>query len=200
MDIYRQEHAMTPEDTQETMLASYDAYAAWTDSVAQYPPTAEPFYLALGIADEVGELRAKMHLLTNTTLLTGAYHDDVIKETGDCFWYISRYCVKVLKIPFRELIMDASLVKNNPSLSMIECLGTICGVEKKRIRDGELWDDFKRSSKNAEAYAALRMLTRSLLLTLVDLQVPLVKVLVINRDKLTARMNDGTIRGDGDNR
>lgn len=190
---------------QVPLAAAYDEYASWTDSVAKYPPTAEPFYLALGIADELGEwvdevTKYRRKVQQTQDLSSRSSHITAqIKELGDTFWYIARYSTKVMGVPFSELIRDAEH-SNGDGRDLHTCVGTICGVEKKRIRDGELWDNAKLTEKNAAAYSALRNLVRILMLCCIDINVPLVAVLGMNRSKLEKRLAEGSIRGDGDNR
>lgn len=169
----------------------YDAYAKWTDSMAQYPPTAEPFYLALGIADECGEL-----LLARGT-------DGVLKEAGDVLWYIARYSTRVLGVPFSELIDAVHYAPRYKELrSALGSVGVLCGIEKKRIRDGDTWDVETLAKKQRTAKQAL-----------VDVLVwvngeldangytyTFIEAINANRAKLSARLEAGTIKGDGDNR
>lgn len=166
----------------------FDAYASWTDSVAKYPPTAEPFYLALGIADEVGEYNAatddKQHF---------------IAEAGDVCWYVARYSVNVLGVPFSDLVKDANEARGSCEPGIVH-VGTICGVEKKRIRDGELWDADKLADKNAIAYNALKQILHIVIEEMLDIDVTLQEVLEANVKKLSARLEAGTLRGDGEDR
>lgn len=189
---------------QVPLAAAYDEYASWTDSVAKYPPTAEPFYLALGIADELGEWVDEVTKYRNAIKQKQdfSHHNSItaqIKELGDTFWYIARYSTNVMHVAFSMLVRDAEQYPGD-GRDLHTLVGVICGVEKKRIRDGELWGDVKLAEKNATAYRALRNLVRILLLCCTDINVPLADVLDLNRSKLEKRLADGTIRGDGDDR
>lgn len=163
----------------------FDAYASWTDRVAQYPPTAEPFYLALGIADEAGEYAS------------AEGRDHLIAEAGDVLWYAARYCRNVLGVPFSDLVADASESRGSQQL-MTALVGVICGVEKKRIRDGELWSADKLAQKNGDSYNALVAIVHRLNEELLDFGVTLQEALELNMKKLGARLQAGTIRGDGE--
>jgi hypothetical protein len=164
----------------------FDIYAKWTDSVAKYPPTAEPFYLALGIADEMGEA---VGALTN---------DNVIAEMGDVCWYIARYVTRVLNVRFSSAIAEAQ--RMCPEGSLPFHIGIICGVEKKRIRDGDTWSEEKKREKQAAAYESICQLMRWILWKCSRVNVTLENVLALNIRKLTARLDAGTIQGDGDKR
>lgn len=165
----------------------FDAYASWTDRVAKYPPTAEPFYLALGIADEAGEYASA----------EGRNH--LISEAGDVLWYAARYCRNVLGVPFSNLVADAQESRGSNALMSV-LVGTICGVEKKRIRDGELWSTDKIAQKNGDSYNALVAIVHRLNEELLDFGVTLQEALELNMEKLGARLQAGTIRGDGEDR
>lgn len=169
----------------------YDAYARWTDSVAKYPPTAEPFYLALGIADEAGEY-ADVRLHRSSA-------DHKMKEAGDVMWYVARYSRNVLGVPFSDLINDANNARGNGQ-SLATLTGTVAGVEKKRIRDGELWDAAKLADKNGASYRALTQIVHLITEEMLDLDFTLQEVLEANVKKLSARLESGTIRGDGEDR
>jgi NTP pyrophosphatase (non-canonical NTP hydrolase) len=166
-----------------------DLYAEWTNAVAKYPPTAEPFYLALGIADECGELAAAI------------LPEDIILEAGDVLWYCARYSTRVLGIPFSQVAghvmpMDPYLMAHPP----MRYAGIICGVEKKRIRDGEFWDAAKLAAKNHEAHGALLNLLSWVLWNLKYRNSSFKDAIEQNVNKLSGRLEAGTIRGDGDKR
>lgn len=166
----------------------YDEYAKWTDTVAKYPPTAEPFYLALGIADECGELE-------------GCDRSQDIKEAGDVLWYAARYATRVLKVPFAVAVEDARNVqRTSASYSFIVNAGIICGVEKKRIRDGHLWDDATKHHKEVAARDALARIIHSVIVILASSGATIDDAIMINMGKLNARLEAGTIQGDGDHR
>lgn len=164
----------------------FDEYASWTDTTAKYPPEAEPFYLALGIADEAGEL---------AEALPGP---DRLKEGGDVLWYAARYAVKVLGVPFSDVVRD-SLDLAFPR-SATPYVGTICGVEKKRIRDGANWDEAKRDEKMSAAYSSLVYVIAWVNGELTAAGFTLEQAAEANMGKLNKRLADGTIQGDGDNR
>lgn len=167
----------------------YDAYATWTDTVAKYPPTAEPFYLALGIADEAGELA------------DADGNQNVLKEAGDTLWYCARYSVRVLGIPFSSMIESLrhhQFVKTDRNA--MAAIGIICGVEKKRIRDGAMWTSEVESKKRRAARDALCDVLVWVHSELARAGYTLSDALDANQGKLNKRAEEGTLQGDGDNR
>lgn len=167
----------------------FEQYAEWTDKTAQYPVTAENQYLALGIADECGELADAF------------FPDEVLKESGDILWYAARYAVKTLNVPFHSIIIRTDLYSASPSYKqVIHAVGIICGVEKKRVRDGDSWTAGTREEKNLNASSAL---TRVLTWVQIELRksgFTLEQALYANQEKLNRRLEENTIKGDGDNR
>lgn len=171
-------------------LAIFDEYAVWTDKVAQYPKTAEPQYLALGIADEFGEF-------------AGAISNEAeLKEAGDVLWYCARYARLVLALPFSRFFFFAPATDHSSSAgrAAIMHIGVLCGVEKKRIRDGEGWSEEVRKSKHQHALAALQAIVDIVRVNLGVLGYTAEDAVRLNMHKLGARLDAGTIKGDGDNR
>lgn len=171
----------------------FDEYANWTDTTAKYPVTApqgycsEPSYLALGIADEAGELAESMP------------GEERLKEGGDVLWYAARYATKVLGVNFSAVVADA-ISRVNPARHITLHVGILCGVEKKRIRDGSRWTNEVRAEKAANAYAALVNVVAWVLWELSAAGYTLEEAVNANMGKLTKRLEAGTIHGDGDNR
>lgn len=164
----------------------FDDYAKWTDNVAQYPVNSEAFYLALGIADECGEL-------------LGCNRDQDVKEAGDVLWYAARYATKVLGVNFSAVVEDAT-AGGQVVVEITKYVGIICGVEKKRIRDGDNWSDAKRAQKIEDSYNALVRVVCWVHNILNSRNFTLVDAIELNIQKLGARLDAGTIKGDGDNR
>ena len=173
----------------------FDDYAGWTDTTAKYPVTApsgycsEPSYLALGIADEMGEL-----------VVTGL-DENRLKEAGDVLWYAARYATKVLRVNFSAAVEDARfLVLDDKHFHITEQTGIICGVEKKRIRDSASWNDLIRGDKERAAYSALVKVITYVIDMLHEGGYTIEQAIERNMGKLNARLQSGTIHGDGDNR
>lgn len=170
----------------------YDEYAAWTDTTAKYPVEAEGAYLGLGIGDEFGELTFAVSRASETAV--------ILKEAGDCCWYLARYCRRVLRTSFADAIAAG---RGEPLIGwsdVIELVGTIAGVEKKRIRDGATWEQSKLDEKNSLALDAVIKLLAFVRDIARSEDSDLLEVLEMNQGKLNTRLKDGKIQGDGDNR
>jgi hypothetical protein len=166
----------------------YDDYSFWTDNVAIYPKVHEPHYLALGLVEEMGEL------------YRAATQDDIIAEAGDVLWYAARYARLVLKVPFVDIAIPPTSY-STASVTPMEALATIAGVEKKRLRDGETWNMEKLAAKEADARAALELVVYvALALAFRRAGASPRAVIEANHAKLSARLAASKIRGDGDHR
>lgn len=175
---------MFEQEEKPNELQLFDDYAAWTDIVAQYPPTAEAYYLALGIADEMGEFSA-------------CAQDECLAEAGDVMWYCARYATKVLGVPFSDVVKDSALT--SPRFAMAN-VGIICGYEKKKIRDGDTWSPEKHAQKAATTYTALCAIVAWVANGPFRGPINLAEAVSSNRLKLSKRLDADTIRGDGDHR
>lgn len=89
-------------------ITGFDGYQAFTRTTAIYPGCMEGrpealLYTALGLTGEAGEVAEKLkkairkgsqeHPLEKLTPATVAYDDlrsDLVKELGDCMWYVAR--------------------------------------------------------------------------------------------------------------
>ena len=186
-------------DLKDHQYNQFDAYAEWTDTTAKYPTTApqgycsEPSYLALGIADEAGEL------------CTTRPDESRLKEGGDVLWYAARYATKVLGVNFSAIVRDAMSLPDaalgfGPVRNGLAYVAIIAGVEKKRIRDGSMWNNATRALKAEAAYGALVRVVSWVSWELAAAGYSLDEAIAKNMGKLTARLEAGTIHGDGDNR
>jgi hypothetical protein len=166
-----------------------DDYAVWTDTTAKYPVTSEAPYLALGIADEAGEL------------IDAHFTDEILKEGGDVLWYASRYCRRILNMSFSSIINNLDVYSASPSYpQIIRDIGTIAGVEKKRVRDGANWTVEVVSGKTGIAAAALIRILKWVEVELRKGGYTIYDAMAANQGKLNKRVAEGTIQGDGDNR
>jgi len=202
------------------------AYAAFTVTTARYPTeiqqlagnvTAAILYTSIGIGNEVGELA---ELFTPTHLLT---HDkdrfaEAWKELGDVQWYVARMCAESDRLPRFDLMVMRAMQRlrdglhwANPrltgrDLSILLCIqsGRVLGVVKKMMRDGATWDDNKVASKTAELTEALQEIVNLSAEyaeesgARLDFQGGYSALLESNRDKLSGRLERGTLQGDGD--
>lgn len=175
-----------------------DDYAAWTDKTAQYPINCEPYYLAMGAVDEAGEMVEKI-------VAGGNVVDDqiLIPEIGDVCWYLGRYTYRVLETSLHDLVahaVDEYAKDGTDSDTLFIGLATLCGIEKKRLRDGDNWDDATKAAKRSRAIAAVGKSLAVLHRFCVHLGTTLIAVCEANQTKLNERLARNTIKGDGDSR
>lgn len=178
----------------DAMAASLDAYADWSETTAVYPKVHEAHYLALGFAEETGEL---------LDALDRGVKEDVVAEAGDVCWYIARYCLHVLNIPFSDMAQSAFNYNTNFCLGpreLVKRIGLVCGVEKKRLRGGSDWSSDKLTKKHKLAHDSMAVVLAWVLIKLRDNNTTIHECLVINQRKLNARRAANTIKGDGDHR
>jgi MazG nucleotide pyrophosphohydrolase domain len=164
-------------------------YSKWTDNVAVYPKIHEPHYLALGIAEELGEL------------LRTKNDEELIAEAGDVLWYGARYARIVLDADFAQICTHDLEDYVMSGYEILQPLSIIAGVEKKRLRDGDEWDDAKKLAKHHAAAQALAQIMQFVIRCCAESAgKPVEDVLDANVAKLTGRKSAGTIQGDGDKR
>jgi hypothetical protein len=176
-------------------------YAVWTDKVAVYPDTAESYYLTLGMVDELGEV------------MDASAIDDAEEararfgsELGDVLWYLLRYIyrrgwfteIRTLLGNFEEQFSKS--YNHFVFGSFLRHAATLAGFEKKCIRDGDTWTPEKRRVKTHEAQMACAGMVYSAMRACEDQGLSLLQLLDDNRDKLDARLKEGTIKGDGEKR
>lgn len=182
----------------------FNNYQAWTDTVAQYPETAEANYLSLGISDEGGEL-AEAYCANKPKAV-------VMAEAGDVLWYVARYLRRVLHTNLADAVADA--YQPEARLAVVDSVqgvhgvlsrmavaqGKIAGVEKKRIRDGASWDENTATIKHVVGYRACVNILAGLIHFADIYGSSLESIAQNNRAKLDDRRNRDVIRGDGDKR
>lgn len=180
------------------LAAALDDYQRWTVSTAQYPLGLALPYLALGIGDEAGELLEKYSLNDRPHLKSGWAQKHLLPELGDIGWYTAQLLL-ALDIRLSEAFtlgqttqpeFDATL--DSVVTEIVVRASKMQGRVKKSIRDGidvraAVLDHAARLLRAMDALA--RFYDRNLLLVLGE-----------NRAKLQARLEQGTIKGEGDHR
>lgn len=191
----------TVQEMLELFWAEMIAYAVWTDKTAQYPVTAESYYLTLGMVDELGE-----------TMDASAIDDPEAararfgSELGDVMWYLLRYIyrrgwfgeIRTLLGNFEEKFSTA--YNFFVFGSFLRHAATLAGFEKKCIRDGATWAPEKRREKTHEAQMACAGMVYSAMRACEDQGLSLLELLANNQAKLNVRLEEGTIKGDGEKR
>jgi len=158
-------------------------------STAIYPNIGNNFaYVALGMADEAGELLEKAYD-QNTK------RSELSKELGDVCWYASQACSEI----------GASLADITPSKpelatdigSLVVAASKIAGKAKKAIRDDE---GVITEEKAKDIEALVGQVLGCVSSYAESLGTTLDKVLEQNIEKLFSRKERGVLKGSGDNR
>jgi len=178
------------------MISSLNSYQEMASETANYPYRNTDFgicYTALGLSGEIGELIEIIEFFDYEK-------EDVVKEIGDVFWYISQLSVElglnlseIKKIINPISVNQIDLKTINQNLKYLGFVsGKICDKTKKLIRDGSI-DKIYIKNKIAEVLVGL--LNCCLLLD-IDWREACQK----NIDKLKSRLERGVLHGDGGNR
>lgn len=149
-------------------------------------------YVISGMVGEVGELLVAIEFAEHSP-------DNIVKEAGDCFWYIASVCTE-LKIP----VIDIKFVAHPldlPSLiqAVNKSLYSLAESLKKYLRD-----DYPENMNDARKMMILKELSflycaiQSIVFKFCDIS--LEEVLTKNLDKLQSRKERGVLGGSGDNR
>lgn len=76
-------------------FSSADWYQDKASKTAIYPNQGQnPFYPALGLAGEAGEVANKIKKMMRDDLKKEELRDIISKEIGDCMWYIAALCTE----------------------------------------------------------------------------------------------------------
>ena len=160
-----------------------DEYQAAADTTAMHPNKGNNvFYPVLGLIGEFGEV--------TEAIITGKSTEDILKEHGDCIWYISTICTE-LKIKLTD-VADSPEVDHPTHI-----LGQIAEITKKLMRD----DNSIISQRHVDLLKPLlaKMLFR--IKTTIEMNDSTVEeVCDINIKKLADRKARNKIQGSGDNR
>lgn len=180
-------------------MLSFTEYSQQTARTAEYPEDQAELYLALGIADETGEL--KDALLKN---MSPSKRRIVAREMGDVYWYLSellRHTDGEIKSKEpQEVFWSKS--KMDPAYgekcveNALQKATSIAGHAKKAIRDdgGEFTEERKHWVNNL-----LMRMKSDLEMAAHHLGLGGEKVvLTMNAEKLTERDEEGLIRGEGE--
>lgn len=181
----------------------YANYSSFCATTARYPQEVENPYLALGLCSEAAELYDAI-----------GHWDEFFKELGDCMWYLCRLA-NAYGFDWTTLIEDAKVLRGSLASQLLPTsvhkltreAGLIAGRVKKQLRDGHLWNGEQRQEF---AYLLRGHMLQVLIHTFLALDAlwRLTKgksgnfdaLLQANMDKLTGRVERGTLQGDGDNR
>ena len=184
-------------------------YQSSANTVAIYPgrlgeridvPIAGLLYVSLGLSGEIGELQEKIVCKCDL--------DEIKKEFGDVFWYISQVCMELstpmsyltkIKIEFKKLrkLQDTNMLLERQLIALSILAGRINEIMKKSFRDsnGHISSDKKNE--------VLEILAK-ILWNIVGLSgmcgITPEDAMDTNIQKLLSRKDRGVLGGSGDNR
>lgn len=176
-------------DDKYLFRAAVNSYIAVCQKTAVYPEEVAAPYLALGFCSEAAEL-------------TQAGFTEVIKELGDCQWYMCRLASQY-GYDFTDLAEEGRHVASNQGTqySLSQIAGLIAGHIKKQIRDGKDWTGEQREEVRREIQTLIiHGIAESIRIAYSTNQTSYLEVLSINSNKLISRLERGTLKGSGDNR
>lgn len=161
------------------------------------------FYVTLGLNGEIGELQEKMAAREDYT------SEDVAKEIGDVFWYLSQVCME-LNVPFgyllkvspeysstRKIVNDPENIRCLLLITMSVWSGRVADIVKKLLRDSQ---GHLLPEKRMEIIVNLAKILRAVFSVCALEGITPEDAMDKNIDKLFSRMERGKIGGSGDDR
>lgn len=182
-------------DARATLAVEFvDTYSQQAATSAVYPTDAADWYLALGIADEAGEVMGK--------LVDGGKPSEILAECGDVLWYASQLA-RHHGLNLKELVRDALLSYESGDHSVVAACaviaaqaGSVAGVTKKVLRG----DRITPSDVRRRIGVSIGLVFLAVHTIAEKYGSSLQTVMQQNLDKLEDRKARGVIRGDGDTR
>lgn len=171
---------------------TFEEYAKEATKTIIYKDEVAIPYIVLGAVSEVGELLTAIDCAKKNP-------DNIIKEAGDCFWYIAMICYE-FGIPTRNIKFEPhpldfiSLIKE-----VNKSLYSLSNYTKKYLRDE--YPDSISEDKLKHILSIVSFLycaIQSIFFKFSNL--PIQEVWKRNLDKLKSRQERGVIGGSGDNR
>lgn len=159
--------------------------AIYPKSIAESNAENNLWYPALGLVEELGELDEAIAL---------GQPDDVLKEAGDCLWYIAQVATEAgLTLDFVETQAIAPTITATPATAESK----LCGVVKKIHRDKQGVVDDGDRAKIADWLSVIWDLVESLLK---DSGMTPEQAMQANLAKLRSRAERGVLQGSGSDR
>lgn len=178
---------------------NYNKYNETTRETAVYPREVNNFGLAycwFGLLGELSELRNVPEDVDPEGI--EGYKKNIIKESGDVFWYVSEICNNVSDLNFERVIVSAL------EISKFEFPGFEDNYYHRIVEFSENIKKYYRDNKTLDINLMEKILSDMLasIISLFDAEanVSLEEVLQINYEKLHNRRKTGTLHGDGDHR
>ena len=151
-------------------------------------------YTVLGLVGELTELKECANNATDDFELTEENRERVIKELGDCFWYLSQFTME-LGIPFSQI--DSTESWKPGHYGPHHSCGIICELVKKVIRDncGNITPNIKE-----KILKELRIIYSHLVWFCDIYDIDPNHVMKKNIEKLFSRKERGVLGGSGNDR
>lgn len=167
-------------------VLTFDDYTRLAARTAVFPPEAGPYYTALGLCSEVGEL-AEANAAMDAS--------GVRAELGDALWYVAMLArTHHLRIGFHLQRVEPRHDGDELFIKIVALSGYVAGRVKKRIRDGA------DSVPDKVITDALLALLDIMAQAATYLGTDLATIAKENLAKLADRAERGVLRGSGDHR
>jgi hypothetical protein len=178
--------AVTPE-----LHRQFSAHVADYVAAICVGPLPSPLYFAIGLVEEAAELAEELDKEASIG------QAEVVAELGDVLGYLYAICSSLKEVhPILPVSTDEAIANNPSKLSatpsglLLAAVGRLCGSLKKWSRGDNGWDEF-RPRLQGDVSALLVLLGRL---------GPIGPAMLANIEKIKARKERGTIKGDGNNR
>lgn len=174
-------------------------YIEQAKTTAIYPKKQAKDYLILGLISELGEVAGVLKKYIRDKFSYEELEQKLVKELGDCYWYIGMLCVDVFKVEDEEDIND--LLDTYSHLTYYDVNDGLITLSKCFRLTSQLHYVTNQKHLYLTEYSLLSTLC-SYLNSFSDLSsnLNITYVLEQNLLKLQGRKNNNTLTGDGDNR
>lgn len=177
-----------------------DQYQASLEQFIQYPDEAQVIYPIIGLAGEVGELFNKFKKVIRGDKLREEFEAALLSELGDVMWYATAICYDLgfsvdLVAPKEYLdgIDGGLLTEIEPLAGVEDLLFELLDHANSLVKliYANDFEDFVKPLRGV--LQCVHGITKHFSTSIDD-------ICEANVNKLTARLEAGTIKGDGDNR
>jgi NTP pyrophosphatase (non-canonical NTP hydrolase) len=185
----------------EREMSIFEYYKEKSRETAIYPNTGNNIaYPTLGLCNELGD-ELYTAIISYTTNSLSVDMNNLSKEIGDCFWYITTTCDEAnlqfddIQKASMNIVTYADLTSNIREATIESC--KLAGIVKKIMRDN---NNSVTDDKRNKIRACLEIIVAFLTSVCNELSLSLEVILVQNIEKLASRKERGKLQGDGDNR
>lgn len=181
----------------DQIASALNDYSVKIERFVQYPRTVGLQYAVIGLADESAELLGKCAVPQ-----AQIRRKQILDEIGDCMFYAARVCQHSER-RFDDAYTRAMALEWGVSADFLSvaaeavvCAGEILGGLKKVLRE----DVGAQGKLDAKIAANLPRIVRALDVLSRGCGYDIIHAAEANVDKLSGRLENGTIKGDGDSR